>query len=132
MLNEAYELVKIFQTNAGQPVSKVPKYLEKERAKIRAKWMSEELQEFLAAQDLYSQADAIIDLLYYLLGTCVEMGIKPDILFQIVHESNMKKIAAGDSTSRGNDGKVLKPLSWTHPDTPIKNAINSMLTSVSE
>lgn len=132
MLNEAYEMVKIFQTDAGQPVSNVPRCLEKERVDIRAKWMSEELQEFLTAPDLYSQADAIIDLLYYLLGTCVEMGIKPDTLFQIVHESNMKKITSAASAIKDNDGKVQKPLSWTHPDTSLINAINSMLTTVSE
>lgn len=132
MLNEAYEMVKVFQTDAGQPVSNVPRRLEKERVNIRAKWMSEELQEFLTAPDLYSQADAIIDLLYYLLGTCVEMGIKPDILFQIVHESNMKKILSGGFAIKDSDGKVQKPPSWTHPDASIIDAINSMLTAVSK
>lgn len=132
MLNEAYEMVKIFQTAAGQPVSNVPQCLKKERVNIRAKWMSEELQEFLTAPDVYSQADAMIDLLYYLLGTCVEMGIKPDTLFQIIHESNMKKLAFGSSVIKDSDGKVQKPPVWTHPDTAIISAINSMLTDVPE
>ena len=90
------------------------------------------MQEFLTAPDVYSQADAMIDLLYYLLGICVEMGVKPDTLFQIVHESNMKKLVSGSSVIKDSDGKVQKPPSWAHPDTSIINAINSMLTDVPE
>lgn len=64
---------------------------------------------FITAPDVYSQADAMIDLLYYLLGTCVEMGVKPDPLFQIVHESNMKKLASGSSVIKDSEGKAQKP-----------------------
>ena len=129
MIDEAYKLVESFQKAAGQPVSKIPCQLKKERVEIRTKWMEEELQEFMKAQDIYAQADAMIDLLYYLLGTCVEMGIKPDALFQIVHKSNMKKLEVKSSIIKDSDGKVKKPPLWTHPDIAIKDTIKSMQSS---
>ena len=43
--------------------------------------MNEEVAEFLVAEDIYEQADAMIDLMYFALGTMVEMGLEPDELF---------------------------------------------------
>lgn len=50
----------------------------------------EEIAEFLVAPDIYEQADAMIDLIYFALGTLVEMGIKPDELFDIIQKANME------------------------------------------
>ena len=55
----------------------------------RGKWMNEEVAEFLVAQDIYEQADAMIDLIYFALGTLVEMGLEADELFDIVQKANM-------------------------------------------
>lgn len=126
---EIYEMVKQFQLKAGQPVPTYPVALEPDRAKLRAKWMSEELQEFLDASDIYQQADALTDLLYYLMGTYVEMCVKPDPLCKIVHEANMEKLTDPNRIIRDYDGKIQKPLDWHHPDAAIKAAIEHMKNS---
>ena len=86
MLNEAYELVKDFQEMAEQPIGEFPQSLSRSRCNIRCKWMREEIEEFENSDTVYEQADAIIDLLYYAIGSLVEMGVKPDELFMLVHE----------------------------------------------
>lgn len=123
MINEAYNLVQAFQSKAGQPVSNKPTLLPFERVLIRYEWMAEELGEFLEAQNIYEQVDSIMDLLYYVLGTLVEMGVKPDELFLILHEWNLKKL---NKICYDEDGKILKPKGWRHPDREIKEIIDRM------
>lgn len=123
MINEAYSLVKIFQSQAGQPVSNKPTFLSCDRTSIRYKWMREELEEFYEAKNIYEQADSIMDLLYYALGTLVELGIEPDELFVMLHECNLKKL---DKISCDENGKILKPEGWKHPDKEIKEIIDRM------
>ena len=126
MIDEAYQLVENFQRSANQPISQKPVELPKQRVDIRAKWMYEELEEFVSANDVYSQADALTDLLYYLLGTYVEMGLKPDAIFSIVHHSNMMKIESSDGIIKDENGKVQKPSNWVHPDICIKELIDHL------
>lgn len=123
MINEAYNMVAQFQEMARQPVSSSPKQLDKERVSIRAKWMKEEIEEFLEADNIDSQADALTDLLYYLLGTYVEMGVRPDDLFYIVHNANMQKLQTRQGIIKDENGKVQKPISWKHPDINIRDLL---------
>ena len=123
MINEAYGLVKIFQSQAKQPVSNKPTFLSQDRVSIRYTWMKEELEEFFEAQNIYEQVDSIIDLLYYALGTLVELGVEPDELFILLHEWNLKKL---DKICFDESGNVLKPEGWEHPDKEIKEIIDSM------
>lgn len=115
-----------FQIKAGQPTSTHPVALNEDRVKLRAKWMAGELQEFLNASNIYEQADALTDLLYYLIGTYVEMGIKPWPLYKIVHCSNMKKLKSNNGIVKDCNGKVQKPSGWKHPDKAIKRAVDHM------
>ena len=124
MINDAYKLVKKFQEMARQPIETFPQYLSKERCNIRCKWMREEIKEFEESGTIYEQADAIIDLLYYAIGTLVEMGVEPDQLFLLVHEYNMKKLS---DRCYNKDGKVMKPEEWRHPDKEIKEIIDHMM-----
>lgn len=124
MLNEAYELVKDFQKMAEQPIREFPQFLSRQRCNIRCKWMREEIEEFENSDTVYEQADAIIDLLYYAIGSLVEMGVKPDELFMLVHEYNVKKLI-GKQCDR--DGKIMKPYGWRHPDKEIKEIIDAMM-----
>lgn len=127
MIDEAYELVAQFQKSANQPVSSFPQQLKSERVAVRAKWIEEELEEFIAADSLYSQVDALADLLYYLLGAFVEIGIKPDAVFQIVHCSNMEKLSPPSGMITDSAGKIQKPPGWVHPDKKIAEAIDSLI-----
>ena len=76
--------VREFHEKFGHPCPDAPRMLDKKRSLSRAKWMNEEVAEFLVAEDIYEQADAMIDLMYFALGTMVEMGLEPDELFEIV------------------------------------------------
>lgn len=56
-------------------------------------------------------AHELCDLKYVLDGTAVEMGLDLEPLFNEVHRANMAKIGGGTR----EDGKTLKPVSWTPP-----------------
>lgn len=60
---------------------------------------------------LVSQADAIADLLYVVLGTAVHMGVDIEPVFDEVHRSNMTKVAEKDSA-----GKIKKGPGYVPPD----------------
>ena len=67
--------VREFHEKFGHPVAAEPKMIDRKRALSRGKWMNEEVAEFLIADSIYEQADAMIDLMYFALGTLVEMGL---------------------------------------------------------
>ena len=125
---EFYE-VKKFQEAFGHPTSDFPIVMEEERAKKRYLWMSEELNEFLAAsknKDIVEQADAMIDVIYLALGTLVEMGVEPDELFKIVQHANMSKLWADGKPHYNDMGKVVKPEGWEDPHKKLELAIKKM------
>jgi len=66
----------------------------------------------------------MIDLIYFALGTLVEMSVKPDELFKIVHKANMSKIWSDGKAHTDGDGKVIKPPGWQDPEARIKTAID--------
>ena len=88
-MNKEYEDVKKFHQAFGHPVANEITLITSERAKKRSAWMLEEINEFLDAvknNDVVEQADAMIDVIYFALGTLVETGIKPDSLFKIIND----------------------------------------------
>ena len=101
--------VREFHEKFGHPCPDAPRMLDKKRSLSRAKWMNEEVAEFLVAEDIYEQADAMIDLMYFALGTMVEMGLEPDELFEIVQQANLAKLwPDGKPHYNPKDGKVIK------------------------
>lgn len=126
-MNKEWEKVKLFHDKFGHPSSDRPAFIPKERAKDRAKWLMEEITEFLVAPDIYEQADAMIDLIYFALGTLVEMGIKPDELFDIIQKANMEKLGEdGKPIYNPKDGKIMKPQHWEDPAPKIKAYIDNL------
>jgi len=124
MINEAFELVKEFQKQVGQPVSEYPQKITDDRIKARIKWLRDEINELEVAKNVYEQADALIDLLYYLLGAFVELGLHPDEMFKLIHHSNMEKISINQEVNKDSELKVQKPIEWRHPDKQIKKIID--------
>ncbi|QBK14203.1 HAD family hydrolase [Thermoactinomyces vulgaris] len=123
-MNEAWRKVKAFHQAYSVPVSDQPGKLSEERVAKRKKWMEEELDEFAKASTIEDQADAMIDTIYLALGTLVEMGVKPEAVFQIVHEANMSKLwPDGKPRYRETDGKVIKPPGWKDPQPRIREVI---------
>lgn len=116
-----------FQRCFGHPHREKPVMISPERAQIRAEWMREEINEFLEADEIVEQADAMIDLMYFALGTMVEMGVKPDKLWQIVQDANMAKLWSDGKPRHREDGKTIKPPTWTDPHEKLKAEIQSQM-----
>ena len=131
-MNKEWEEVKLFHEKFNHPIGQYPKIMEKERAKKRYNWMLEEINEFLEAVeqgDIVEEADAMIDVIYFALGTLVEMGIKPDELFEIVQCANMSKLWEDVNPHYAEDGKTIKPATWEDPHNKLRQAIERMKES---
>lgn len=119
--------VLAFQRCFGHPYARSPEMISPDRAKVRADWMLEEVNEFLAADEIVEQADAMIDLMYFALGTLVEMGVKPDALWQIVQDANMAKLWSDGEPHYRADGKTIKPPEWQDPHDKLKAEIERQI-----
>ena len=107
--------VREFHEKFGHPVAPQPRMVERGRALSRGKW-------------IYEQADAMIDLIYFALGTLVEMGLEADELFDIVQKANMAKLwPDGKPHYNPKDGKVIKPDGWEDPAPKIKAYIDAVI-----
>jgi len=58
------------------------------------------------------QADAIVDIEYYMKDVAGRNGINTDAIFNLVHEANMKKKNKDGKFDIRSDGKVCKPKDW--------------------
>ncbi len=122
--------VREFHDKFGHPCPETPVMIDRKRALSRGKWMNEEVAEFLIAEDIYEQADAMIDLIYFALGTMVEMGLEADELFDIVQTANMGKLFPdGKPHYNPKDGKVIKPEGWEDPAPKIKAYIDAVVAA---
>jgi predicted HAD superfamily Cof-like phosphohydrolase len=122
-IDDAFLKVKEFHKKFEHPVSEKPRALLQDRKEARAEWMREEINEFLEAGHIVDQADAMIDLIYFALGTMVEMGVKPAALLDIVQQANMSKLHNGKPVFR-EDGKVVKPEGWQPPEPMLKKEVD--------
>lgn len=125
-MNKQWQEVREFHEKFGHPTSDTPVMMQKERAEKRYEWMLEEINEFLEADEIVEQADAMIDTIYFALGTLVEMGVKPDVLFDIVQHANMSKLWEDGLPHYNEDGKTIKPEGWEDPHPKLKAAIQNM------
>ena len=124
MLEKGYEAVKEFHKAFNAPVGEEPHVFGKKDVRRRVEWMNEEITEFIQAENIYEQCDALTDLIYFALGTFVEMGVNPDKLFNIVQEANMSKLWADGKARYREDGKILKPETWVDPEPKIRAEID--------
>ncbi|MFS0643848.1 hypothetical protein [Siminovitchia sp. 179-K 8D1 HS] len=77
---------------------------------------------------IVAQADAITDGTYFLQGDFVEMGIKPDKVFDAVQASNLSKLFSdGRPRYRESDGKIIKSENFFPPEEKIKEEIQRQL-----
>jgi predicted HAD superfamily Cof-like phosphohydrolase len=126
-LNEPFDQVREFHEAFNHQCPAEPLLLEKTRVGKRYNWMIEELEEFHRAGSIHDQADAMVDLIYFALGTLVEMGVRPGRLFDIVHEANMKKLWPDGKVHYAQDGKVMKPPTWTPPEPQLMVEIDRQM-----
>ena len=128
-MNKEWNSVRLFHKKFNHPISYTPTRMDLERANKRYNWMLEEINEFIEAvkkEDIVEQADAMIDVIYFALGTLVEMGIEPDALFEIVQEANMSKLWEDGKPHYNQDGKTIKPKTWEDPHDKLNLVIEEM------
>lgn len=92
----------------------------------RASWMLEELVEFMEADTLRDQTDALIDLIYFAIGTFTLMGVKPEPFFDIVHNANMGKLHADGKPRFNEQGKIIKPEGWAEKYAPEPKIVEEL------
>ena len=122
-MNREWNKVKDFHQKFNHPISAYPKQMDRERTIRRYHWMLEEINEFLEADEIVEQADAMIDVIYFALGTLVEMGIQPDPLFDIVQDANMAKLWPDGKPHYNEEGKTIKPKDWEDPHVKLEAEI---------
>lgn len=114
-----YDDVKNFQLKFGQLVGDKPRHLTKRKLSERVAQMQEELDEFkeaVEADDIAEQADALIDLVFFAMGTAVHMGLPWQALWNDVVRANMSKVP-GVKPERGFLVDCIKPEGWKGPKT---------------
>lgn len=100
----------------GLPIPAQPARLDPGRKKWANGALSEELVEFMEADNLEDEVDALLDLSYFALGRIIEMGVVPGAAFEEVHAANMGKVRGELSKrphAKGYD--AVKPEGWLPP-----------------
>ena len=126
-----------------------PRSLPDELRDFRIKFMEEELSEFRVADvrcrlviadkddaeithQLEKQLDALVDLIYVVLGTAHLQGFNIEEAWYRVHQANMKKIRTpnANASTRGSKYDVIKPPGWTPPSHKdlVENHIHKQKT----
>lgn len=119
-LNDFYDIVQKFHKAVRHPTGEAPKVLIGDEKKRRIAWMQEELNEFQDAKCMTDQCDALGDLLWFVVGTMVCMGIKPGDILGPITTANMSKIGSdGYVKYREADGKIQKPEGWEPPEAEL-------------
>lgn len=137
--SDIHKMVYEFHATAGQPLLIMPTVPPEDRVRLRAKLIMEEafetvsamygndgalhihhqqVQELLAVLkvnvDLPKVTDGCADLDYVVEGTRLELGVNGLPVAKAVHKANMAKFGPG--SWKREDGKQMKPPSWTPPD----------------
>jgi predicted HAD superfamily Cof-like phosphohydrolase len=126
MSKTMYDKVFEFREHIGLPVSREPRLLPSEQASFYARFLMEELSEFLRAHehgDIVDAADALADLVYVALGAAHHMGLPMDRIFDAVHDANMSK-SPGSTKRRGLGQDAAKPSDWVGPEGVISLLIS--------
>lgn len=95
-----------------------PSILVDAEQEFRITCLREELKEYEDAvddEDMAEQFDALIDLVYFALGTAHRMGLPFDVGFDRVHAANMAKSQEPGKQRRGHLMEVTKPDDWAAP-----------------
>lgn len=141
------EKVMDFTTGTGYPVPLVPESMSHEEVQFICKMIIDEMLELyatvqepkLAKQEMIDmitvakdipktkfesnidliaeQADAFVDIYYYMQNAATKKCVNLSRIFDIVHDANMNKrdVETGKFLKR-QDGKIIKPEGWQPPD----------------
>lgn len=124
-MNSMFDQVGEFRRTMALPIGDEPALLTPEQTSYFARFIMEELSEYLKACEegtLVDAADALVDLVYVTLGCAHAMGLPFDKLFAVVHKANMSKVPANGyiRSLRGSQYDVVKPIGWTPPEDEMR------------
>ena len=124
-MTSIFEQVGEFRHKMQLPIGNTPQLLEANQRSYFARFIMEELSEYLKACEegtLVDAADALVDLVYVTLGCAHAMGLPFDQLFQVVHKANMSKVPANEyiRSLRGSQYDVVKPMGWVPPEDELR------------
>ena len=121
-----FEKVGLFMKTFGQEIKNKPELSTKKINALRISLIEEELEELKDAiknNDLKEAVDALTDILYVTYGAGHAFGIDLDDCFAEVHRSNMSKLGPDFRPIKREDGKVMKPATYSPPDLKTVLAI---------
>ena len=104
-----------------------PRALSAAGALQQARFLREEIDEFVEAKYVVDQYDAILDLIVFAMGTIETMGLPFREGFNAVMDANMTK-QRGDK-GRGTDFDLVKPKEWIGPETALQEIIDGTYNS---
>lgn len=70
-------------------------------------------------ETVLEQADAFVDIIYFILNAASKNGINCDEVFTEVHAANMNKRFPDGTFHRDQDGKIIKPEGWQPADLKV-------------
>ncbi|MEW6006527.1 MAG: MazG nucleotide pyrophosphohydrolase domain-containing protein [Stygiobacter sp.] len=110
--------VKEFHEKFGLKVNDNPVIPDNDLIKLRINLIREEVAEFenelnTNSIDLCAVAKELADILYVVVGTAVSFGIDLEPVLDEVHRSNMSKVWEDGTIKRREDGKILKPPTYS-------------------
>lgn len=128
MTTDIYTQVGEFRSKMALPIGAAPQFLSAAETSYFARFILEELSEYLRATEeglLIDAADALVDLVYVTLGCAHAMGLPFNEMFAAVHKANMQKQPANQfvRSQRGSQYDVVKPFGWVGPEDDIARLI---------
>jgi len=117
MLKDVRDFHKKFKLKA----LKKPGFRQEDLMEFRIKFITEEFEEFkngYDADNLEVCFDALIDMVYVILGTAHLMGLPWEDGWDEVQRANMDKVRATKTMfdKRNSDYDVIKPEGWVPPN----------------
>ena len=124
-----FEFRKVKEFNDKIIKLKSTPFLNKERREWFKTVVNEELTEFMHAHDALDRVgmlDAIIDLIFFIIGRAQELGFTEsqfERAFDAVYKCNLRKDKG--NKGRGSDTDATKPADWIGPEEKIKSILET-------
>ena len=126
MESKVMDLVKAMHKKFGLENTTGPCDLSEEEKQFRSDAMLEELNEYIAADTLVDQYDALLDLIVFAVGTLERHGFPLQAGFEKVMEANMAKELGQNGEKRGGFKRdLVKPEGWTAPEAELQLILDS-------
>ena len=111
--------VEVFMGAAGQSVKKELDTVFTHQSLLYMDLVKEEFYELASAVrnfDIVETADACADLIWVIEGLCHTLGIPLQQVWNEVARSNHSKVSENGTILKREDGKILKPDTYSPPD----------------